>query len=318
MENKAKLRIALLSGGRSSERDVSLKSGDQVYAALDKGKYDVLRYDPKTDLQKLVADADKIDAALIILHGIHGEDGTLQGMLDLLHIPYQGSGVLGSALSMNKLAAKRAYESAGIPTAPYAVIYKSRNTEYMGPVRSLGWPVVIKPASGGSSIGMSIAKTEDAFPAAIENGFNYDATLLIEAFIDGTEVTCAVLGNDDALTTLPLVEIVPGKGYDFFDYEAKYKPGATQEICPARVDESIAHRVREHALKAHQALFLKGYSRSDFIIQGENIYILETNTIPGMTPNSLFPIAAKAAGISFSALLDRLIELALAEHRTRK
>ncbi|MDX9817909.1 MAG: D-alanine--D-alanine ligase [Desulfococcus multivorans] len=311
-----KLTIALLSGGISSERDVSLKSGNQVFEALDKDKYTVLRYDPKTDLQKLMADAPAIDAALIILHGPYGEDGTVQGMLDLLHIPYQGAGVLGSALAMNKLAAKRLYEKAGLRVAPYACLGAGDAIDVDACIEQLGLPLVIKPVSGGSSIGMSIVKSRDALSAAIEKAFRYDRTVMVEAFIKGLEITVGVIGND-RLESFPPIEILPGDGYEFFDYEAKYTAGATQEICPARIDEALTQKVQHCARIAHEALFLRGYSRTDFILKDGEFYVLETNTIPGMTPTSLLPRAAEAAGLSFSLLLDRLVALSIEDHQHR-
>ncbi len=305
-----KLTIALLSGGVSSERQVSLHSGNQVFDALDKEKYSVIRYDPKTDLARLVADAHKIDAALIILHGTYGEDGTVQGMLDLLGIPYQGSGVLGSAIAMNKLLSKQRYESAGLLTPPYRIIHRKEPSDMKSCVTQLGLPLVIKPVSGGSSIGMSIVRYEEELNEAVDKAFDYDNTVLIESYIQGIELTGGVLGNDD-LQALPIIEIIPGKGYDFFDYTAKYTKGATEEICPARIDDELTLKAQSYAKIAHQALCCKGYSRTDMILKERDIYVLETNTIPGMTQTSLLPLAAKTAGISFSQLLDRLIELSL-------
>jgi D-alanine-D-alanine ligase len=170
--------------------------------------------------------------------------------------------------------------------------------------------VVVKPEQEGSSIGLSIARTEHQLTTALEQGWKYDRRCMVEAFIEGVEITCGVLGNDQ-LEALPLIEIIPGEGYEFFDYQAKYTSGASQEICPARVSPEITRQAQEYAIMAHRALHCRGYSRTDMIVRGEKIYLLETNTIPGMTQTSLFPQAAAAAGISFPALLDRLIELAL-------
>jgi len=312
-----KLTIALLSGGISSERDVSLKSGNQVYEALDKDKYTVLRYDPKTDLQKLMADAPTIDAALIILHGPYGEDGTVQGMLDLLGIPYQGAGVLGSALAMNKLAAKQLYEKAGLRVPSYVCVGTKDALDAGACLDRLGLPLVVKPVSGGSSIGMSIVKSRGVLPVALEKAFKYDRSVMVESFIQGLEITVGVIGND-RLECFPPIEILPGDGYEFFDYEAKYTAGATQEICPARIDGALTQKVQHYAQVAHKALFLRGYSRTDFILKDGEFYVLETNTIPGMTPTSLLPRAAEAAGLSFSLLLDRLITLSIEDHQHRK
>jgi len=309
-----KLTIALLAGGISSEREVSLNSGRQVFEALDKEKYHVIQYDPKTDLGKLTADASQIDAALIILHGKYGEDGTVQGLLDLLGIPYQGAGVLGSAVAMNKLASKQLYEKAGLSVPPYISVRKGDVIDIKRCLEKLGLPLVIKPVSGGSSIGMSIVKSEDSLKDAVDKAFLYDDTILIEKYIKGIELTGGVIGNDD-LQALPIIEIVPGESYEFFDYHAKYTPGATREICPANIDDALTKKAQNYAKTAHKALFCKGYSRTDMIFSGEELYILETNTIPGMTRTSLLPLAAKTAGISFSQLLDRLIQLGIEAHR---
>jgi D-alanine-D-alanine ligase len=305
-----KLTVALLSGGISSEREVSINSGNQVYDALDKEKYDIRRYDPKTDLQRLMADASQIDVALIILHGPFGEDGTVQGLLDLLDIPYQGSGVLGSALAMNKWVAKQLYQAAGLPVPPYVALKKGDRVDGADISARLGLPLVVKPVSAGSSVGMTIVRQAGDLEAAIDKGLEYDEAVLIEAYIDGIELTGGVLGNESP-EALPLIEIVPDKDHEFFDYEAKYTPGVTQEICPARVDPPVTEKGQTYAVEAHKALNCKGYSRTDMILKDSELYVLETNTIPGMTATSLFPQAAAAAGISFSRLLDRLIELSI-------
>jgi len=307
-----KLTVALLSGGISSEREVSINSGNQVFEALDKDKYNVVRYDPKGDIPKLVSDVEKIDVALIILHGPYGEDGTVQGLLDLLGIPYQGSGVLGSAAAMNKLVAKHLYRQAGLMVPEFTVVEKNQHLEPDDYVEWLGLPLVIKPLEGGSSVGMSIVRAEGDLKEALDTAFKYDRRVLIEAFIDGVEITGGVLGNEP-LDALPLVEIIPNPDYEFFDYEAKYTPGATKEICPARIDADLTARGQECAKKAHEALSCKGYSRTDMIVKDREIFVLETNTIPGMTPTSLFPQAAAEFGYSFSAMLDRLIELGMEE-----
>jgi D-alanine-D-alanine ligase len=305
-----KLKVALLSGGISSEREVSIKSGNQVYEALDKAKYDVTRYDPASDIGKLVADASAVDVAFIVLHGPYGEDGTVQGLLDLLHIPYQGSGVLGSALAMDKWSSKRLYTEAGLPVPPFKVLMHSQTYDLEALADEPGFPLVVKPRYGGSSIGTSVVQTPEHLPEALERAFEHGPHVILEAFLEGTEITGGVLGNDD-LQLLPIVEIIPEADYTFFDYEAKYKEGATREICPARISETVSHRAQSYAAAAHRALCCRGYSRTDMIIVDDIIHVLETNTIPGMTPVSLFPLAANTAGISFSQLLDRLIDLAL-------
>ncbi len=312
-----KVRLALLSGGVSSEREVSLNSGKQVFDALDKDKYDITLYDPKTDLKKIVIDADNIDAALIILHGPFGEDGTVQGMLDLLDIPYQGAGVLGSAMAMNKLVAKRLYEGAKVPTPRYLSFSMTDTIDPSKIIETLGLPLVVKPACAGSSVGMTIVKETETLPDAIKLAFQHDDTLIIEEYIKGIELTCGVLGNDE-LEAMPVIEIIPGEGHEFFDYKAKYTAGETREICPARIDETITQKVQQLAVQSHQALFLKGYSRTDMILYDQNLTVLETNTIPGMTATSLYPQSAEVAGYSFSRLLDELISLSIKEHKKQK
>ena len=312
-----KLRLALLSGGVSSEREVSLNSGDQVFEALDKDKYQIKRYDPKTDLARLVEDAPGIDAALIILHGPYGEDGTVQGLLELLGIPYQGSGVLGSALAMNKLAAKYLYEKAGLPVPPYIALQKGDPLDPAALEKQLGLPLVVKPNEAGSSVGMSIVRSADAIAAAVEKAFAHDATILLEAYIEGTELTGGVIGNRELLA-LPLIEIIPDEQHEFFDYEAKYTAGITREICPARIDDQMTAKAQAYAKTAHSALFCKGYSRTDMILKDSQIFVLETNTIPGMTATSLLPQAAQVAGFSFSRLLDELISLCIEDHQRRR
>lgn len=308
-----KLTIALLSGGISSERQVSLDSGDQVYDALDKSKYEITRYDPKEDIARLVADAPQIDVALIILHGPYGEDGTVQGLLELLKIPYQGTGVLGSALAMNKHASKQIYEKSGLPVPAYAVVNREHPFDKDQICRQFGLPLVVKPVVGGSSVGMSIVQAPEFLSEAIEKAFAEDTSVMIEAYIDGTEITAGIIGNRQ-LEALPLIEIIPNETREFFDYEAKYTPGITQEICPARIDTKLSEIAQGYAKIAHRALFCQGYSRTDLMLKGHQFFVLETNTIPGMTSNSLLPLAARTAGIEFSRLLDRLIDLALEGH----
>jgi len=310
-----KINLALLSGGISSEREVSLNSGNEVYKALNKTKYEILRYDPAYDLKKLVNDSEDIDVALIVLHGPFGEDGTVQGLLDLLKIPYQCAGVMGNAIAMNKLASKRLYMQADIPTPEYTELQSKGEINVSEIKERFGFPanhLVIKPVCAGSSVGLSIVKKEENLISAIDLAFENDETVMIEAYIKGIELTCGVIGNRE-IEALPVIEIVPGKGYEFFDYEAKYKPGATKEICPARIDNDTTKQVQMLAVKAHQALFLKGYSRTDFMLleNTNELFVLETNTIPGMTATSLFPQQASVAGYPFPVLLDKLIDLAM-------
>ncbi|CAK8720941.1 D-alanine--D-alanine ligase [Candidatus Electronema halotolerans] len=307
----SKIWLALLAGGTSGEREISLKGAAGVEQALNKDKYEVLRYDPATDLARLAADADKLDAAFILLHGLHGEDGTVQGMLDLLGIPYQGSGVLGSALAMDKHLAKTLYKLHGLPVAAWEMAAKDDVDDPAPLLAKLALPVVVKPVRQGSSLGMSIVRQAERLAPALAKAFAHDSQVMVEEFIQGREITVGVLGNAE-LMALPLVEVIPDSRYDFFDYEAKYTPGATREVCPAEVEDAIRDKAQEYGLWAHKALQLRGCSRTDMIVRDDGgIFLLETNTIPGMTPTSLLPQAAAQAGLDFSALLDRLIELAM-------
>jgi len=306
-----KIKVALLAGGASTEREVSLAGAVGFEEAINHDKYELSRYDPKTDLGLLARDADSIDVAFILLHGTYGEDGTVQGYLDLLGIPYQGSGVLGSALAMDKNMAKILYRLNGLPVAEWemAVTADMENPKRL--LETLKFPLVIKPVREGSSLGMSVARNIEELKEGIGLAFGHDSQVMVEQFVKGREITVGVLGNDD-LVPLPLIEIIPGDEFTFFDYEAKYQEGASQEICPADVDATIAEKAQEFAVAAHNALQLRGYSRTDMMLTADgSLYILETNTIPGMTLTSLLPQAANEHGLNFSELIDKLLQLAL-------
>jgi D-alanine-D-alanine ligase len=305
-----KKKIVILAGGWSGEREVSLGSGQAVYEALDKERYDVELCDPKEHLGTLLQKKGGIDLTFILLHGKMGEDGRIQGFLDLLGIPYVGSGVLSSSMALNKKITKYLYQSVGLKVPEYQILTRGEKLECRAYLKSFGGRVVVKPVAEGSSLGISICSSEEALLAGVKNAFRYDDEVLLEAYIEGREMTCCVTGNQE-LEVLPLIEIVPGASYDFFDYEAKYTSGATNEICPADVDELLARRLKDCAKAAHHALQCRAWSRTDMIVRGDDVFMLETNTIPGMTENSLFPRAARAAGLSMSALLDRLIDLSL-------
>ncbi|MCL2789790.1 MAG: D-alanine--D-alanine ligase [Desulfobulbus sp.] len=305
----AKIRLALIAGGTSDEREVSLRGAAGVEQALDLDRYEVVRYDPAIDLARIANDAAGIDVAFLLLHGVNGEDGTIQGFLDLLGIPYQGAGVLGSALAMDKNLAKTMYRLNGLPVAPWIMV-EPRDLRDTGRILAeVGLPCVVKPIRQGSSIGMSIVRDSAQLPEALRLALRHDNSVMVEQYIKGRELTAGVLGNS-APEPLPLVEIIPDAKFEFFDYEAKYQPGASREICPAEVSEAVRRKAQDYAVRAHVCLQLRGYSRTDMILAGDELYLLETNTIPGMTPTSLLPQAAAAAGYSFSALLNRLIELA--------
>jgi D-alanine-D-alanine ligase len=338
----SKLRVAVLMGGRSNEREISLRSGSMVARHLDRDKYDVLAFDTATihrldhgqapgELPAAATEADftalaplaprairpdsrepSVDVAFIALHGRGGEDGAIQGLLELLGIPYTGSGVLASALAMDKAVSKRIFKAEGIPTAPWRDFWMDNCVDVRTMAaeiqETLGLPVVVKPACEGSTIGITIARTAGELPAALEHAAAYGPHVLAEQFVPGTEITAAILGNRNA-QVLPLVEIVPAGG--FYDYHAKYTPGATEEVVPARIADDVAARARDMALTAFEALGCRGVARVDMITGPAGPVVLEVNTVPGMTETSLVPRAAEAAGMSFARLLDRIIELAL-------
>ena len=310
---KKKIRIAVLAGGWSGERDVSLKSGRAVYNALDREKYVVSMFDPRDEMGSLFERRNEIDLAFNMLHGKVGEDGRMQGFLNVLGIPFVGSGVLSSALCMNKKIAKERYRSAGLLVASDCVMDRDKCLslrEITEITDRIGFPLIIKPVSEGSSIGISICHNEDQVREGIEKAFCWDREIMLEEYIKGREITCCVLGNENP-ATLPLIEIVPDASYAFFDYEAKYKPGASKETCPADLTENEADEASRIAKTAHRVLHCSVWSRSDIIIRDEKLYLLETNTIPGMTETSLFPLAAKAAGLSMGQLLDKFVSFSM-------
>ncbi|KIX14540.1 D-alanine--D-alanine ligase family protein [Dethiosulfatarculus sandiegensis] len=306
-----KLNVAVLLGGDSSERSVSIKSGRSVVQALNPKIYRVKVYDPSVDIPRLMRDAHELDVALIMLHGKGGEDGRIQGMLDLLGIPYQCAGPLGCAVAMHKPMSKVLFKSAGLPVAPDLLLHKGRPLDIKHITSLVPLPVVVKPATEGSSYGVAIVKKKEELLPAINAAFLLDRQVMVEKFLVGREVTAAVMGDQEP-EPLPLIEIIPSEKYTFFDFSAKYLPGASQEICPAELDEKQTRIIQDMAIRAHQALELEGYSRSDFILTADGPFILETNTIPGMTETSLLPKAAKAGGYPLPAFLNKLIDLALA------
>ncbi len=305
-----KLSVAVLMGGTSAERAVSLSTGAQILGTLDESKYRVSHLDTADSAALLKGlTQEPPDVAVIALHGPGGEDGTVQGLLETLRVPYTGSGVLASALAMDKSMCKRVLVPASV-AMPQDVMLTRGSKKPRDCVGSLPLPWIVKPNAQGSTIGMAVVQEPSDLDAALANAFEYGDTVLVEQFITGVEITVPILGNTE-LEVLPIVEIVPHSG--FYDYHDKYTPGATDEIVPARLPNAVADEARRIACLCHRTLGCRGMSRSDMIVDSRGmIWTLEVNTIPGMTPTSLLPRSAQAAGYSFSQLLDKLIALALA------
>ena len=301
-----RIRVGIIAGGWSSEREISLKSGKAVYEALDRRKYEPIFWDIKEDLELIFRERDRIDIAFPLLHGRIGEDGCIQGFLKILGIPFVGSDVTSCAISMNKKLTKQIFEANGLLVPRWISLKKGSPLS----LKDLNFPLVVKPVSEGSSFGVSICRDEEELRKGIENAFRYDQEIIIEEYIAGKEITAPVIGYKE-LEVLPLIEIVPKRGHEFFDFEAKYKEGGADEICPARISKEMEEKVKETAKTAFNAIGCSIWARIDMIVRDEKIYLLEVNTIPGMTENSLFPLSAKKAGMGFSDLLDRLISLSL-------
>jgi D-alanine-D-alanine ligase len=308
LNKNKKIKIALLSGGISGERKISLKTGEKIFEALNKNRYEIFRYDPKTDLKKFFngALAKKFDLVFPALHGPFGEDGRLQGMLDLIGMPYVFSGTLASALAMDKEKAKIIAEKIGLDTADYVILEKNEKFNLNNIIKKLSLPIFIKPIELGSSVGMSKAETKKDLEKGIKNAFKFGHKIILEKFIKGRELTVAVFGYPPE--ALPVIEITP-KISKWFDYKAKYKKGGTDEICPAKIPAGAKNKVQNSAIKIFKAIGCKDLARADFIWSAKDnkFYFLEINTIPGMTTTSLAPLAAKAAGMEFGEFLDKLI-----------
>lgn len=307
--NPTTCKVAVLRGGNSGEREVSLASGNAVAEALKTVGFQVTVLDPaeKKDLIDLVE--NDYDVAFLALHGRGGEDGTMQGFLETIGLPYTGSGVYASALAMSKCNAKQRYKEAGLPTLPSVTLSKGQDNSIDDIVKELGDHCVIKASKEGSSIGLYIEKGAEAIQDAIDKAFEHDDQVLVEKYCKGRELTVGVIGNADP-TALPIIEIVPRN--EFYDFDAKYSPGGSTHICPAEIDEDIAAKIRSCAEQAHKAIGCRGESRTDFLLEENgDFWILETNTLPGMTATSLLPDAASKIGLSYESLCKKLIELAL-------
>ena len=362
MVKAGKIRVGVLTGGASAERDISLATGAQIAASLDSNRFEVVLLDPlafmarnpeitaeqREQAQRLItgggqldprhqlprglekqiesasralvpatrvmANVEPIDVVLIALHGTWGEDGRIQGLLDTIGVPYTGSGVLASALAMDKEVAKQVLAAAGLDV-PRGVVVTGTTKSDLELATSVGLPAFVKPVASGSSVGASIVAQAVDLPPAISLALKYDSRALVEEQITGgRELTVAVIGNDD-LTALPVIEILTKRA--FFDYSAKYDAGESEEVCPADIPPDAAKRAQDLAVRAHRALHCRGMSRLDLMWSKDRMVALEVNTIPGMTANSLLPKAARAAGIKFGDLLERFIDWALEDARRR-
>ncbi len=301
-------RVGVLMGGPSSEREISLKSGQAVFSALKQAGVDTVAIDITTDNQPENINLLKkynLDCAFIALHGRFGEDGTIQSILEKMKLPFTGSGVQASRLAMDKIGSLEIFRKQGLCTPGSQFLEISAYKKSNKFKNELGFPLVVKPANHGSSIGLSIVDSEKEISVAIELAFQFDLRIIIEQYIKGRELTVGVLDKK----ALPVIEIIPK--HKFFDFQAKYQAGLTEYIIPAHLDDELGQIVQIAALKAHKALGCFGCSRTDIILSQDNIpYLLEVNTIPGMTATSLLPKAAKIVGIDFSQLCFRLLELA--------
>ncbi|HEU4685436.1 MAG TPA: D-alanine--D-alanine ligase [Nitrospira sp.] len=306
-------RIGVLMGGRSSERDVSLRTGAAVHRALCRRGYDAVMIDVGPSVIDQIRD-HKIGLAFLALHGPGGEDGSIQGFLETLAIPYTGSGVQASAIGMHKVTTKTVLTAHKIPVPAGTVIRRGEATSSAAALRSarLRWPVVVKPASEGSTIGVTIVRKPADWKSALALAHRYDAEAMVEAYVPGHEVTVSLLGREGELPlVLPSVEIVAPGG--FYDFAAKYEKGKTQYLCPAPLPASVTKQIRDLAVRTYRALSCAGAARVDFRITPRGRpYVLEINTVPGMTETSLLPMAAAKAGIEYDELTERILESAVA------
>jgi len=326
-----KIKVGVLMGGSSSEKEVSLVTGQAVYENLDRKKYvpSLVGMTPdrhmwllgknkkqkrKLDLQN--KDRKLFDIIFIALHGSPGEDGGVQGMCETLGIAYTGSGVLASALAMNKVFSAQIFFANKLPYPQFIHFKKDgwkREAEQITQtvIKDIGFPAVVKPVDQGSAVGVYIVKTIEEFVVAVKKNIKLFPWLMVQKFITGKESTCGVLEQHNEIVALPPTRILPNLG-EFYDYKSKYKAGGSTHICPADFGDDINTRIQKLAIMAHKSLGCRGMSRTDiFVTEDKNLYILETNTIPGMTPTSLLPEAAAKAGISFTEMLDGIIKSSL-------
>ena len=305
------MKVAVLKGGRSLERGVSLRSGARVEDALQRLGHEVLPIDVGPDLVKRLI-AERPDVAFVAMHGVGGEDGTVQELLEILGIPFTGPGAAACARCMDKVQAKDAIDEEGLPTPHWFAFNQTAFREFgaadaLGRLgETLGFPLVVKPSRGGSSLGVKFAASAAEVPQALISAFSYDDRILLERFVDGRELAVSILGDEP----LPVVEAILLEG-DRYDFEARYEIGRTRFVCPAELSAEEERAVTEAALATYRALGCTGFARIDLILGADGPWLLEANAIPGLTDTSLLPQAAEAAGLSFEELVERILDLAL-------
>jgi D-alanine-D-alanine ligase len=305
------VKVAVLKGGSSLEREVSLRSAARVEDALEALDHEPVGIDAGPDLVARLRE-DRPDAAFIALHGPGGEDGTVQELLEILGLPYTGPGVAACALAMDKVASKHAIREAGLPTPDWAA-FNATAFKQLGAADTLeeieerlGFPLVVKPASQGSSLGVKFASSRDEVPEALVAAFSYDDRVLLERYVKGRELAVGILGTDP----LPIVEAIP-REEDFFNFEARYEIGRTTYVCPAELGDRETAEVQDVARRTYETLGCDGFARADLMLGEDGPEVLEVNPIPGLTDTSLFPMAAEAAGLSFEETVGRMVSLAL-------
>ncbi len=315
------MRVAVLKGGRSLERQVSLKSGVRVEDALDRLGHDVVGIDVGPDLVERLS-STRPDLAFVALHGRDGEDGTVQELLEVLAIPYTGSKVSACVRAADKVLAKHAMRDAGIPT-PDFFAFSEAAFESLGAARGLPaieerlrFPIVVKPAVQGSALGIKFARSPADVPAALVAAFSYDRKVLLERYVPGRELAISIIEQDGEARALPIVEALPQEE-DYYDFEARYEIGRTRFVCPAELGSAVAERAATVALDTYRLLGCSGFARVDLMAEGEDLQVLELNPIPGLTETSLLPQAAEAAGIGFDELIERIVS-AVQQPRARQ
>lgn len=304
------LKIGIILGGSSSEREVSLRSGENVFQALKRKGYNVVKIDLDKNIYQTLK-KEKIELAYIILHGAPGEDGSIQGLLEIADIPYTGSGILGCAISLNKIVTKQLFQANNIPTPPAVII---RDCEFdENQAIKLGFPVMLKPAAEGSSIGVKKINSLKEFEENIDEFVKNYKSGLIEKYIKGKDITIGIIEHNNSIKALPILELVPNG--EFYDYTAKYTKGKTKFILPANLNPQLTEKAKRLAIRAHKSLWCYGVSRVDMVVSEDAIYVLEVNSIPGMTETSDLPAEAKADGIEFDELVEIILKSAFIKQK---